>query len=127
MYRVARQIETTREMLSLGSKAAHQNASVADLEARVDRQALIIQTLLMILLEKKVIHDDEFREWLGYVDGMDGAADGRLREDRSPRACPSCTRMNRFGSAKCQYCGAEMEFDYIQHRRDGAGPGDPSI
>jgi hypothetical protein len=96
------------------------SAEVVDLQMRVERQSLLLQTLLMILLEKKVIHDDEFREWMTYVDELDGSRDGRLREDRSPRPCPQCNRRNKAAATNCQYCGAAIESEYLMHQ--GARP-----
>ncbi|MBI5153796.1 zinc ribbon domain-containing protein [Candidatus Poribacteria bacterium] len=91
-------------------------SSVQALETKLERQNLLIQTLLMILLEKKVVHDDEFREWMRYVDELDGARDGKLRENKAPVLCPACGRNNPPAAAKCQYCGAAIESDYLLRR-----------
>ncbi len=86
------------------------------LEARLDKQTLLLQTLLMILLEKKVIFEDEFKEWMDYVDELDGKRDGKLQEDKTPRSCPSCGRNSARHQAKCQYCGHELPVDFLHHR-----------
>lgn len=97
------------------------NATMEHLQARLDRTTLILQTLMMILMEKKVVHEDELREWVKYVDELDGCLDGRLREDKSPIACPKCARKNPRATPTCQYCGTALEQD-ILFRRPESGP-----
>lgn len=89
------------------------------LNQKVDRQNLIIQTLLMILVEKKVIHEDEFKEWMDYVDEMDGVRDGKLREDKSPTQCAQCGRKSPAGATKCIYCGADFEQNFLFRKDSG--------
>ena len=101
------------------------NAGIDQLQARLDRATLLLQSLLMILMEKKVIHEDELREWVRYVDEFDGSVDGRLKEDKSPVACPKCSRKNPRTAATCQYCGVALEQD-ILFRRPEPAPGDPT-
>jgi hypothetical protein len=91
-------------------------SEVEQLKARIERQNLLIQTMLMILLEKKVLHEDEFKEWLDYVDELDGVRDGKLREDKRPLACSQCGRNSPKGSAKCIYCGSEFQSDFLYQR-----------
>jgi hypothetical protein len=86
------------------------------LEMRIDRQHMVIQTLLMLLLEKKLIEEDEFREWLNYVDNLDGRADGKLRPEAAPRACPACGRNNSPTAPRCQYCGRDFPEEFIDGR-----------
>lgn len=91
--------------------------SHADLiEARLDRANLIIQTLLMLLMEKQIIHEDEFREWLVYADHLDGVRDGRLRDDPTPIACGACHRTNPRMATKCIYCGQPFEVEFLSRR-----------
>jgi len=105
-------------MEPLRAAELHPSSDVVGLRIRLERQSLLIQTLLMILLEKKVVDEAEFREWLDYVDELDGAKDGRLKEDRSPVACPACKRNNPRQASRCQYCGHELTPDFLQHRPD---------
>lgn len=112
---------STRELLRpTHDKTSAPRGEVADLQARLERQQLLVQTLLMILLEKKVIHDDEYKEWLDYVDGLDGVKDGKLREDRRPVDCPNCQRKNPPRANHCQYCGTRLDSDYLMHRPEQA-------
>ena len=84
------------------------NSTLADLQSQVARQNLMIQTLCRILLAKGVVEEKELQEWMSYVDKLDGVEDGRLRESKAPRECPSCRRMNAPKAVKCQYCGVEF-------------------
>jgi hypothetical protein len=90
--------------------------SIDQIEDRLERQNMVIQTLLMLLLEKKVIEEKEFREWMNYVDRLDGRADGKLRENIAPRSCPGCGRMNPAKAPQCQYCGHDLPRDVIDPR-----------
>ena len=91
------------------SRSKPGSADIEKLRVRLDRMHLVVQTLLTILAEKKIITEDEFRQWLHYVDELDGRRDGRLAEDKEPLVCGSCRRKSAHGSVKCQYCGAEYE------------------
>jgi hypothetical protein len=95
------------------------------LEARLERANLIIQTLLLLLLEKKVIHEDEFKEWMVYVDELDGQRDGKVKEEVAPFDCPECGRKNPHQAAKCIYCGHAFEIDFLARRPPA--PSDPSV
>lgn len=88
-------------------------AMVQELEARVARQNLIIQTLCRILMEKGVVTDQEWNEWLTYMDGLDGRVDGKLTEPRGPRQCEKCMRMSSPKATACQYCGADFQTDLL--------------
>lgn len=90
--------------------------TIEALEARLERQYMLLQTLLMLLLEKKVIDENEFREWVTYVDSLDGRTDGRLTENKAPIDCPSCRRRNPPTAVRCQYCGTEMAAQIIDPR-----------
>jgi hypothetical protein len=87
-----------------------------ELELRLERANLVLQTLLMILLEKQIIHEDEFREWMLYVDDLDGARDGRVREDNTPQNCPSCGRNSPHSAVKCVYCGEGFQVEFLARR-----------
>jgi hypothetical protein len=112
----------TNSLISGGGRIDHHTrGALPALQARVERQDLIIQTLLMILLEKKVIHEDEFQEWVIYVDELDGTRDGRLREDTTPVSCPACGRNSLRTSSRCVYCGHELEPEFLIRRPDAKG------
>jgi hypothetical protein len=80
--------------------------SLNDLESRIARQDLYIQTLLRLLLEKGIIQKEEFGEWLDYVDSLDGRTDGRLSPSSGSKSCKRCRRVNPIHARLCQYCDA---------------------
>jgi len=94
------------------------NAGLQELEQRLARQDLMLQTLVRLLLEKNVIGREEFAQWLRYVDGLDGKDDGRLGADTGYKSCAKCDRTNPAKVFKCQYCGASFP-DNIMLTNDG--------
>ncbi len=90
------------------SSATGSDSTIPQLQDRVERLNLVVQTLLALLLEKKVIGEEEFQQWLDYVDELDGVKDGKLREDKRPIPCPSCQRNSPSHARKCSYCGAPL-------------------
>jgi hypothetical protein len=89
-------------------------SDIESLKALVEQQNLIIQTLLVLLLEKKVIDEEEFNEWAKKMDELDGARDGKLSEDKSTSRCPECGRQNPVTSTACMDCGRELKPQYVQ-------------
>ncbi len=79
------------------------------IQDRVERLHLVVQTLLALLIEKQIIGEDEFHEWIDYIDRLDGVRDGKLREDRSPQTCTRCGRNNAPHALQCAYCGSALE------------------
>lgn len=116
----------TRQMLdsskiSRTEPGASGSATVAELQNMIGRQQLIIQSLLMLLLEKQVIDKDELAKWVEYVDQLDGKADGKLNADKSPVQCPKCGRTSPATVQRCLYCNAVLG-DGILDRRAGQEP-----
>lgn len=92
------------------------SGALEEMQHRLDRQYLLIQTLLMILIEKKVIHEDEFVEWMDYVDELDGSKDGRLKETKTPQQCPKCKRRSPATATKCIYCAEDFPTQFLVQR-----------
>ncbi|MBI3736192.1 hypothetical protein HY256_06735, partial [Candidatus Sumerlaeota bacterium] len=90
--------------------------AVDELAVRVERQNLLLQTLLRLLLEKGVIHEDEFKKWISYVDALDGKTDGKLQKEKGIKNCPACGRVSQADAAKCQYCGADYPVEFIDYK-----------
>ena len=109
---------STQRMMGQSTQVSRTSSDKLELQQKIERQNLIIQTLLMILLEKKVIYEEEFKEWMDYVDGLDGKVDGRLEENKGPVSCPECGRKNPPSAAKCQYCMHELPQDFLFRRDD---------
>ncbi len=85
-----------------------QATTIQELQDALERQRLLLQTLCRILVEKGVVQKDELNEWIQYMDGLDGTMDGKLKETKAPKACPSCQRMNPKRAPKCVYCGENL-------------------
>jgi hypothetical protein len=94
------------------------HTSLRELEDRVARQKLYIQTLLRLLLEKGVIQREEFGEWLDYVDALDGRADGKLAKDTRSKTCARCRRVNPVQARRCQYCDTEFPSSHFLAHED---------
>ena len=84
-----------------------------ELERRLDQQALLLQALAKLLLEKGVVSEPELKQWMERVDAEDGARDGRRRRKGGVVLCPKCARKSRAGSTSCQFCGAELPREAI--------------
>lgn len=95
------------------SSSQTQSAPIQELQLRVERLHLMIQTMSRLLIAKGIMEEQELNEWMRYVDSLDGKVDGKLRPGRQPTACPQCKRMNPPTAGKCQYCGAEMPSSFI--------------
>ncbi|MBX3458397.1 MAG: zinc ribbon domain-containing protein [Planctomycetes bacterium] len=85
-----------------------ENAMVR-LEDAIDRQALIIRTLLSICEQKGVFNEAEFKQLMNDVDLSDGRLDGKFKPQATPRACPSCGKTNGKRAVTCMYCGVPLE------------------
>lgn len=81
---------------------------------RIDQQNLVIQTILVLALEKGVFSEDEFRSWVKQMDELDGVRDGKLAD--APVDCPNCGKPNSKTASKCEHCGREIEPDMVPKR-----------
>jgi len=98
-----------------------ERAALMELERIIQRQGLMIETLSRLLLAKGVVQEAELDQWMDYVDGLDGATDGRLRARKVPLTCPSCNRNNPPTLTKCMYCGKEFPAKFLTVPADGQG------
>lgn len=108
------QASRTAQQLSSLPRRSGSVAEVRELESMVQRQNLIIQALLTVMIEKGQFTEDEFRQCMDAVDMLDGAADGKLKEDNSPVSCPGCNRINKRTAKQCQYCGQVFETNVLR-------------
>lgn len=106
-----------RRTQDLAQRASQAKADLTALQAAFDQQHLILQTLLMLLLEKKVIEEQEFRDWIAYVDGLDGRRDGKIAALARPTTCPGCKRISAPNAIACQYCGHAFSPDFLARRK----------
>ena len=59
------------------------------LQRRVDRAELLLESLYRVVADKDLVSADEFRLMVARVDLEDGVEDGRIGPDRNRRA-PKC-------------------------------------
>ena len=100
-------------MASFSFQGSESDLDPEHLKERIERQNLIIQTLLVMLLEKGTITAEEFRETANRVDMCDGVRDGRLSEDKSLLPCPKCSGLNHNQATRCDHCGAALDPELI--------------
>ncbi|MCA8939977.1 MAG: hypothetical protein KDB07_09220 [Planctomycetes bacterium] len=99
----------SHEFNAIAAQARAERAeSSAGLQDRMDRQALVIQALLAICVQKQVFTAQEFREMLLEIDMQDGVRDGKAKPDKTPQVCPSCNKNNSHKLVTCMYCGTEL-------------------
>lgn len=91
-----------------GASRRAENA-LALMEDALDRQALIIRTLLMACEKKGLFNEAEFRELVNEVDLSDGRLDGKYKPKQGPVGCPSCGKTNGKRAVTCMYCGVPLE------------------
>lgn len=91
-------------------------ATIVDLQNAIDRHRLIIQSLLMLLLDKQVITEPDLKRWMDYMDQLDGRVDGKLSLDKSPVTCPQCGRVSPPNSPRCMYCHADLATNVLDRR-----------
>lgn len=89
-------------------------SDIERLKMRIDQQNLCIQTLLVLLLEKGIIREDEFNGWARRMDEIDGVRDGRLSADTAPVRCPGCGYESSHDATECSECGQELEPRLVQ-------------
>jgi hypothetical protein len=95
--------------------------TIQEMQERIDRQNLLLQTLLRLLLEKGVIQEKEFKEWIVYVDEFDGKRDGKLEAQKGIKRCVGCGRVNATKAAVCMYCGAHFAPDFLAEDKSAKG------
>jgi len=98
--------EAARARATVAKSAAEgAQSSVAALEKRVDKLALISMALWSLLSEKCAVSEEDLAERMKQLDAMDGSTDGKLKGQGAP--CPQCGRAMSTRHAKCLFCGAE--------------------
>ena len=84
-------------------KADQLEHRLADVERRVDRQALAAQALWEILRERLGLSDEVVFAKMAEIDLRDGVADGKMRPQ--VMNCSRCGRPINSARPKCIYCG----------------------
>ncbi len=90
------------------SAARRAENATARLEDQLQRQALIIRSLLEMCSKKGLFNTDEFRELVTEIDLSDGKLDGKYKPMAGPRNCPNCGKVNGKTAMTCMYCQAAL-------------------
>lgn len=91
--------------------ASRAEAAMYALQDQLDRQALLIRSLLLLLDRRGLTNEDEFREILEEVDLSDGRRDGKYKPLASPKTCPQCNKANNKRAVVCIYCGSKLQHE----------------
>ncbi|MCB9894345.1 MAG: zinc ribbon domain-containing protein [Planctomycetes bacterium] len=91
------------------SSARRAENAMARLEDAIERQTLIIRSLLEVCSRKGVFTEDEFREIVTEVDLSDGRLDGKYKPQLGPQQCANCGKTNGKRAVTCMYCGNPLD------------------
>jgi hypothetical protein len=89
--------EVENKLLQSGTELVELQATVRQLQARVDRHSLVIQVLKAMLLAQGGFSEDAFLERLGH------AAAQRVDD----KACRKCGKAMSPKHKRCIYCGEQ--------------------
>jgi hypothetical protein len=87
----------------IAQRQAGQQATLGQIEERMDRLALICRAMLELLEERTGLTDEDLVKKIAEVDSRDGKADGRMIPMAKP--CPSCESMISPRFNRCLFCG----------------------
>lgn len=102
--RQQQQIKTNAAVAA--SDARVHEASLADVNSRLERLALVTQALSELLAERAHVSEADFVAKIDEIDMRDGVRDGRAGP--TARACPKCGRPSPGHRDRCLYCGANL-------------------
>jgi hypothetical protein len=95
---------TTANLAASGARL--QEASLADVNDRLERLALVTQALSELLAERATVSEADLLAKIDEIDMRDGVRDGRVAT--STRSCPKCGRPSPGQRTSCLYCGAPL-------------------
>lgn len=93
---------------SVGSSSGAEQArrEAHDVNRRLERLILVNAALWSLLQDKTGLTEQDLLDRVKLLDGMDGAADGKLARGPSSK-CEQCGRTLNSRHNRCLYCGAE--------------------
>ncbi len=96
---------TTTASLAASDARAHE-ASLADLNSRFERLALVTHALSELLFERAHVSEADLLAKIHEIDMREGVHDGHPAG--STRSCPKCGRPSPGQRTACLYCGAPI-------------------
>ena len=105
-------MEDLSEQYEIGSAAARveiqnrkPNASIQQLEARVDKLLLVCRSMWELVRDNTSLTEDDLMDKVLELDLRDGVADGKMQQ--GVQKCVHCGRTLSPRHARCLYCGRE--------------------
>jgi hypothetical protein len=86
-------------------KAGRVEQRISELEARLNRLALVTHSLWEMLKDRHGYTEEDLRDWVNLTDLKDGKLDGRVRQNTPPLNCHKCNRVVTRAFGRCMYCG----------------------
>ena len=96
----------TAKASTISADARTHEASLADLNTRFERLALVTQSVWELLSERAHVTEAELVAKMHEVDARDGARAGRASGPSRP--CPKCGHVVAASRSTCLYCGASL-------------------
>jgi hypothetical protein len=95
---------------SASARSADRAISEAErMRDAIERQTLVIQTLLTFCERKGLFNEQEFRELMNEIDLSDGFLDGKFKPQHGPQTCAACGKISGRHAVNCMYCGVPFE------------------
>ena len=91
----------------LAQDQAGMQATVGQVDERLDHLALICRSMFELLAEKTGLSEKDLIQKIAEVDLRDGQADGKMSYKAKP--CPSCASMMSPRFNRCLFCGYRDE------------------
>jgi hypothetical protein len=88
------------------AEAKSQESTVADLNHRFERLALVTQALFELLAERAHVSEADLMAKMSEIDHREGAR--RSLVESEGRSCPKCGHVSSARRATCLYCGATL-------------------
>ncbi|MBX3475037.1 MAG: hypothetical protein KF754_11690 [Planctomycetes bacterium] len=107
-YMRAAERESSRNATAAESAANRAESALMRMEDTIQRQALIIRSLLEVCARKQLFDEKEFRDIVNEIDLSDGRLDGKYKPAAGPRNCPECGKINGKSAITCMYCSAHL-------------------
>lgn len=107
-YIRAAERESARSAKEAEGVARRAESVAIRIQDQLERQALLIRSLLEMCARKGLFTSEEFRALVNEVDLSDGRLDGKFKAQGGPRNCPECGKVNGKHAVACMYCSTPL-------------------
>lgn len=105
MQNVGEQYADAAAEVLASEKGRRANASLQQLEARVDKLVLVCRSMWELVRDNTSLTEDDLMAKVLELDLQDGVADGKMNP--GVQQCAHCGRAMSPRHARCLYCGRE--------------------